>query len=64
MSFEDIPDVPMPPLPLSYEAFCRPVIITKEYYEKLPEHEKIHYEQFNKNGGNKVGNAKSKVKEI
>ena len=47
MSIYDIPPVEIP-APRSYEDFNRPILVTKEYYDQLPEEEKIHYELLNK----------------
>ena len=50
MGFKDIP-IPPIPLPSTYDDFIRPIIITKDYYDNLPEHEKSRYTPLN--GGNK-----------
>lgn len=42
--FKDIPEVQIP-FPRNFESLKIPVLITEEYYDKLPDNEKINYEK-------------------
>ena len=46
-SYKAIKDIPVPeiPFPCNFESLRIPVLITEEYYDKLPESEKTLYEK-------------------